>query len=91
VTITVTLGSSGYPLRDQILAFTTDRGAFVETNGASRTALTDERGEAQATLYPLGGEMANVTVSAGCGRPLTFGIPSSGRRTESRPTPRTNR
>jgi nitrous oxidase accessory protein NosD len=92
VTVTARLANGRVQLQDHTLVFTTDRGAFVETNSASRTALTDRFGEVQATLYPLAGEMANVTISGGCGRPLTFGVPTfSGWRVETPATVRPGR
>lgn len=72
VLITARLGSDRYPLRGRYLSFTTDAGAFLETAGLGHTALTDWRGEATATLRPLQGETARVTVSNGCGAPVTL-------------------
>lgn len=76
VAITASVGNSRYSLRDWSVTFRTDRGAFVETDSASLTTLTDRRGEAVAVLYPLQGAMANVTIGSGCGQSLVFGVPA---------------
>ncbi len=92
ITITASLGNGHHRLRDQSLSFFTDRGAFVETNSATRAALTDLLGEAQATLYPLQGTTANVTINGCCGQALTFGVPAGpAKKPDARPNPRPGR
>ncbi len=77
VVIKATLGNGRYYLQDQSLTFHTDRGAFVETDSANRTVRTGPSGEAEATLYPLNGSTANVTISSRYGQGMTLSIPSS--------------
>lgn len=92
VRITASLGNSRYHLRDQSLTFNADHGAFVETDSAVRTTLTDILGDAQATLYPLLGTLANVTVRSGCGETVNLSVPAAGdKRTEPRNSSRPGR
>ena len=87
VLITATLANERYRMPDRSVFFATDSGTFVETNAPERAALTDWRGEAQATLNPLNGGGATVIIHTNCGPGIAVRIAAPRLSSERQPVP----
>ena len=84
VAIVADLKSVRYRLRNQHLTFSTDRGAFevpasigkasASLQSQPKVTLSPLDNQAEATLLPLHGNTAHVTVSSDCGQGVTISV-----------------